>query len=122
VTDREIVIYLAKNVMGWSTTQGEDPDSLWLVVPGGHVAAFWVEGKSGANYWNPLESIVDAYEVGMRLPVEDRAFLHRFMKALDHIACVDKGRLTGGEQFWLEVHATPRQRCMAILQALEVKE
>lgn len=116
MTDREIIIHLAEKVMGWRNCDTDfsaqfpayrdmaqfDSDDLYRV--------FDREKHTGRN-WNPLISITDAFEVQAALKAGQSP---RYMDALEnqYLAYPE-------DCSWLSylICATPRQRCLAIVEA-----
>lgn len=105
LTDRDIVIRLATEIMGWHTiTSG----------------VCWWRGdramRCGTD-WNPLKSIADAFELEGAIPEENR---WRYVMSLRELVAPEEEEPTLKLQ-WLITHASPRQRCMAALSILEEK-
>lgn len=113
MTDQDIVRHLAEKVMGWKAE--ESLGGLYITNPSDHrMRRFWDAGRTGADYWNPLESIADAFEVQAAIPEEKRwDYLMELREVVG--ATIDPLTTTGG--VWSLVAATPRQRCLAALEA-----
>lgn len=113
MTDREIVIFLAEKVMGWQVFQSgrgswwarDKADTLEerdIMLESLHP---WDEMPA----WKPLESIADAFEVQAALKAGQ---IDRYIEAL-----LDGWPKSGFNEYWWLIQLTPRQRCLAIVEA-----
>lgn len=115
MTDQEIVIHLAEKVMGWEvfSLQRQNYDEFRhsihrLVENVEHNWNFFPPGKPG-NLWNPLESRDDCAEVQAALKAGQ---IDRYIEAL-----LDGWPKSGFNEYWWLIQLTPRQRCLAIVEA-----
>lgn len=103
MTDREKVVKLATDVMGWKDfgKNVSDDSPLWKL-------------------WDPLESICDAYEMESKIPV---ALRDEYTRALWGLFADTKTQLWRSkfDGYWYFTHATARQRCEAAISALEAQ-
>lgn len=121
MTDRDIIVRLATEVMGWKSADGiERDDQCCFFRPtesGKRLVCWWNSVTcSGASAWNPLESITDAYEMEAAIPEAERDAYIGYLEC----ECVRGGfdSDSPAHEFAI-VHATPRQRCLATIAMME---
>ncbi|HEY4087155.1 MAG TPA: hypothetical protein VGM43_14515 [Bryobacteraceae bacterium] len=128
LSDREQVIALAEKLMGFvcshQTNLGHylprdrsdvDAIAVWLPDP--------EEPKlMSVQHWNPLESISDAWMLQDRILQLGPKVRREFTQALNEIAWQSPSDCGGNGRDWAMIHATPRQRCLAALKAIESME
>lgn len=128
LTDREKIILLATEFMGWLLYVGNpgrplkrsdcpcfypDPSNV------GWVNFYeWEDEQVSCRDWNPLEDISDAMEMQAKIP---EALRFEYCKQVEHFSMLDKGPLNAADQYWCLVNATARQRCDAAISVLEAK-
>lgn len=117
MTDREIIIHLAEKVMGFTCVGFHDDERKAEISPrlveqfgkkDGQRDWFLI-GKD--RIWSPLESIADAFEVQAALKTGQCS---RYMDALEK-QYMDLFEDCPSTAYLLTV--TPRQRCLAIVEA-----
>lgn len=124
MTDREKVVKLATEVMGWTMRPPrrlKEPDYPCFGMDLDAMATFyeWEDGSVSFRGWNPLDSISDAYEMESRIPV---ALRDEYCRALwNSFADIKTPWRSKFEGYWFFTHATARQRCDAAISALEAQ-
>lgn len=118
MTDAEIIRHLAEKVMGWKVFQS-GRGSWWARDKEGTLEERDIMIESLHQWdempaWNPLVYISDAFEVQSALPEELRAI---YQRALDVEVSPEDLRRTAIQQEWALITATPRQRCLAMVEA-----
>lgn len=125
MTDRDKVVKLATEVMGWYILDpefnptGDIPKGATLCSWSGCNLSYWAAPERARRPWNPLESIANAYEMESKIPV---ALRDEYCRALwNSFAGIKTPWRSKFEGYWYFTHATARQRCDAAISALEAQ-
>lgn len=124
-TDREKVIKLATEVMGWYILDpelnptGDIPKGATLCSWFGGDLSCWSGPISGARRgWNPLESISDAMDMQAKIP---ELLCWKYVTELLKLIEPDTWEYPSTNTYWNLANATARQRCDAVISALEAQ-
>ncbi len=105
MTDRGIITHLAEKVLGWKFAAG----GWWK-----HIQTPQEKMVAGAG-WNPLESIEDAFQVQAAIP-EVKVCLY-ISKLRYELGLQYPLSAFGQHDLFKIASATPRQRCLAAVEA-----
>lgn len=125
MTDREIIIYLAEKVMGWTAVEfdAEDrkKDNLPRLVEQAVRDTWWLrmhhDGPQQGMQWNPLENIADSFEVQKAVPEGKMPVYARELVIVTDAFMNARGSWELHRRDSLLIAATARQRCLAIVEA-----
>lgn len=123
MTDREKVVKLATEVMGWTMRPArrlKEPDYPCFGMDLDAMATFyeWEDGSVSFRGWNPLDSISDAMEMQAKIP---EALHWYYVTELLKLIEPDTREYPSTNTYWMLANATARQRCDAAISALEAQ-
>ena len=107
MNNRELDAKVATDVMGWTAERKPGLPHLWL--PPGH----FIYG------WRPSTDIAAAMQVEER--IEEMGLIEEYCMHLNEIANAHWDGIKRQPQRWQLIHATPEDRCLAALKAVEDK-
>lgn len=117
MTDREIIIHLAEKVMGWTVRNVDAVSGSKEVIAIRDASGrdrIWYPG-CGNRYWNPLESIADAFEVQAVVLAWKHA--DKYIFRMNDMACSGAAVISTTRMARFMLSASPRQRSLAIVEA-----
>lgn len=118
MTDREKVVKLATEVMGWKVRPAHESRRLVIDCGDGRIRHL-TQVNGLVDVWDPLDSILAAYEMESKIPVALRDEYCRALWGL--FADIKTPWRSKFEGYWFFTHATARQRCDAAISALEAQ-
>lgn len=127
MTDKEIIIYLAEKVMGWTAVEfdAEDrkKDNLPRLVEQAVRDTWWLrmhhDGPQQGMQWNPLENIADSFEVNEKLggfdmiAVDDGWMVGNGTSGYTN----DEGRIEVKLEYFAIAETLPRAICMSAVES-----
>ena len=124
MTDREKIIRLGTEIMGWeSAGDYGDLDQWCFYRPtriGKQLVCWWNSDTCiGPHAWNPFVSITEAHELEGALPEEKQS---EYMLRLQSICVGDHYDEIKDGHVWALLRRTPAQICAAALATLGEKE